>query len=159
MWPCGQCGPGRVGGWSLHVHITISRSVGCGSGRNLDASGQHPGASLSPRSDSTGPARARNPFRSPESLGLDRLTKSFVGLAYVTRGRATLPVMNGLRSDLEPQRRHTTVVRRAVAAVVLVAVVALTIHLIVGLVMAVFWFVVVIAAVAAVLWSLKTLVW
>lgn len=42
---------------------------------------------------------------------------------------------------------------------VLVAAAALVIHLIIGLVVAVFWIAVVAAAVVAVLWALKTLVW
>ena len=42
---------------------------------------------------------------------------------------------------------------------ILVAVAALVIHLVVGLVVAVFWIAVVAAAVVAVLWALKTLVW
>jgi hypothetical protein len=45
------------------------------------------------------------------------------------------------------------------AGLVLLAVAALAIHLVVGLVMAVFWFVVVVAAVLAVLWAVKTLFW
>ena len=61
--------------------------------------------------------------------------------------------------DIEHTRSRPPVLRRAVALVVLVAVAALAVHLIVGLVMAVFWFVVVVAAIAAVLWAVKTLVW
>lgn len=45
------------------------------------------------------------------------------------------------------------------AGVVLIAVVALAIHVVIGLVMAVFWVAVVVAAIVAVLWALKTLVW
>jgi hypothetical protein len=47
--------------------------------------------------------------------------------------------------------------RRAVAGLVLIAVAALAIHLVIGLVMAVFWIVVVVAAIAAVLWAINTL--
>lgn len=42
---------------------------------------------------------------------------------------------------------------------VLVVVAALAIKLVIGFVMAIFWTIVVIAAVLAVLWALKTLVW
>ena len=61
--------------------------------------------------------------------------------------------------ELEHQPSRPPVLRKAVAALVLVAVAALVIHLIVGLVVAVFWIAVVVAAVVAVLWALKTLVW
>ena len=49
--------------------------------------------------------------------------------------------------------------RRAVAGLVVIAVAALAIHFIIGLVVTVFWIAVVAAAVIAVLWALKTLVW
>lgn len=45
------------------------------------------------------------------------------------------------------------------AVLVLVAAAALAIHLVIGLVVAVFWIAVVVAAVVAVLWALKTIVW
>jgi hypothetical protein len=61
--------------------------------------------------------------------------------------------------QIETRRSHTPVLRRMTAGLVLLAVAALAIHLIVGLVMAVFWVAVVLVAVAAVLWALKTLVW
>jgi len=41
----------------------------------------------------------------------------------------------------------------------LIAVVALAVKIVIGLVMAVFWVAVVVAAIVAVLWALKTLVW
>ncbi|HET8980732.1 MAG TPA: hypothetical protein VFN87_21445 [Solirubrobacteraceae bacterium] len=61
--------------------------------------------------------------------------------------------------QIERHRSRPPILRRALAGVVLIAVAALAIHLIIGMVMAVFWTVVVIAAVVAVLWALKTLVW
>lgn len=64
-----------------------------------------------------------------------------------------------MRTQIEPSRSRPPVLRRAAAGLVLLAVAALVIHLAVGLVMAVFWTVVVIAAVVAVLWALKTLIW
>lgn len=42
---------------------------------------------------------------------------------------------------------------------VLVAVAALAIHIVIGLVVTVFWIALVVAAVMAVAWALKTLVW
>lgn len=64
-----------------------------------------------------------------------------------------------MANHLEPTRSRPPVLRRAAAGLVLLAVAALVIHFIVGLVIAVFWTVVVIAAIIAVLWALKTLVW
>ncbi len=70
--------------------------------------------------------------------------------------RATIKSMH---SELENQHVRTPVLRKAAAGLVLVAAAALVIHLVVGLVVAVFWVAVVLAAVVAVLWALKTLVW
>lgn len=67
--------------------------------------------------------------------------------------------LQAMGNDLEDRPARPPIVRRAVAGVVVVAAAALALHLVIGLVTAVFWFVVVIAAVAAVLWALKTLVW
>jgi hypothetical protein len=64
-----------------------------------------------------------------------------------------------MANELQTQPSRPPVLRRVAAGLVLVAVAALAIHLVVGLVMAVFWFVVVLAAVVAVLWALKTLFW
>ena len=61
--------------------------------------------------------------------------------------------------EIEASRSRSPVLRRATAGLILVAVAALAIHLIVGLVMAVFWVAVVLVAAVAVLWALKTLVW
>jgi hypothetical protein len=62
-------------------------------------------------------------------------------------------------SQIEPSRSRTPVVRKAAAGVVLVVVAALAIKIVIGFVTAIFWTVVVIAAVLAVLWAVKTLVW
>lgn len=64
-----------------------------------------------------------------------------------------------MRSELESQTPKTPVLRKAVAGLVLVAAAALVIHLIVGFFIAIFWVAVVAAAVVAILWALKTLVW
>jgi hypothetical protein len=64
-----------------------------------------------------------------------------------------------VRGELETQPRRTPILRKAFAGLVLVAAVALAIHLVIGLVLAVFWFAVVLLAVVGVLWALKTLVW
>jgi Flp pilus assembly protein TadB len=64
-----------------------------------------------------------------------------------------------MAEDLEHQRARTPVLRKAAAGLVLVAVGALLIHFIVGLVVAVFWIAVILAAVVAVVWALKTIIW
>lgn len=60
-------------------------------------------------------------------------------------------------SQLEATRSRPPVVKRAVAGIVLIVVAALAIKLVIGFVMAIFWTVVVVAAVIAVLWALKTI--
>ena len=62
-------------------------------------------------------------------------------------------------TPVESGRSHTPVLRKAVAGVVLILVAALAVKLVVGFVMAIFWTIVVVAAVVAVLWALKTLIW
>lgn len=64
-----------------------------------------------------------------------------------------------MRTDVEERQSHTPVLRKALAGVVLIIVAALAIKLVVGFVTAIFWTIVVVAAVVAVLWALKTLVW
>jgi hypothetical protein len=61
--------------------------------------------------------------------------------------------------ELEQSRSGHPIVRKAFAGIVLIAVAALAIHIVVGLVLAVFWVAVVVAAIVAVLWALKTIVW
>jgi hypothetical protein len=60
-------------------------------------------------------------------------------------------------SQIEATRSRPPVVKRALAGVVLIIVAALAIKLVIGFVMAIFWTVVVVAAVIAVLWALKTI--
>jgi hypothetical protein len=62
-----------------------------------------------------------------------------------------------MRSDIEATRSRPPILRRAAAGLVLVAVVALAIHVVIGLVVTVFWIAVALAAVVAVLWALNTL--
>jgi hypothetical protein len=59
--------------------------------------------------------------------------------------------------QLEVHRSRPPIVKRALAGVVLIVVVALAIHLVIGLVMTIFWIVVAAAAIAAVLWAINTL--
>jgi hypothetical protein len=62
-----------------------------------------------------------------------------------------------MKSEIEASRTRTPIVRKAFAGLILVAVAALAIHFIIGLVVAVFWIAVVIAAVIGVLWAVRTL--
>ncbi|MEO6857153.1 MAG: hypothetical protein ABI323_00985 [Solirubrobacteraceae bacterium] len=64
-----------------------------------------------------------------------------------------------MHSDLETHRSRPPILRKAAAGLILVAIAALAIHVVIGLVMAIFWVAVVLAAVVGVLWALKTLVW
>ena len=64
-----------------------------------------------------------------------------------------------MRTELEARPSHTPVLRRALAGVVLIVVAALVVKLVIGFVMAIFWTIVIVAAVLAVLWALKTLIW
>jgi hypothetical protein len=64
-----------------------------------------------------------------------------------------------MHSEVPVESHRPSLIRRALAVVVIIAVAALAVHLVVGLVMAVFWFAVVATAVLGVLWALKTLVW
>jgi hypothetical protein len=61
--------------------------------------------------------------------------------------------------ELEARPHHTPVLRKAFAGLVLVIVAALAFKLVIGFVIAIFWGVIVVAAVLAVLWALKTLFW
>lgn len=62
-----------------------------------------------------------------------------------------------MRSDIEATRSRPPVLKRAAAGLVLIAVAALVIKFVIGLVLAVFWIAVALIAVAAVLWALNTL--
>lgn len=59
--------------------------------------------------------------------------------------------------QIESSRSRPPILRRAVAAIVLVAVGVLVFHFIVHLVIAVFWIVAVIAVIAAVIWAVNEL--
>ena len=62
-----------------------------------------------------------------------------------------------MRTELDAQPARTPIVRRAAAGLVLVAAAALAIHFVIGLIMTLFWVVVAVAAVLAVIWALKTI--
>ena len=58
-------------------------------------------------------------------------------------------------SNIETHRGRPPVVRKAAAGLVLIIVAALAVKILIGFVMAIFWTVVVIAAVLAVLWAVR----
>ncbi|MGH2858378.1 MAG: hypothetical protein ACRDMJ_12965 [Solirubrobacteraceae bacterium] len=58
--------------------------------------------------------------------------------------------------QVERSRSRPPILKRAAAGLVLIAAAALAIHFVIGLIMTVFWIAVVVAAVVAVLWALKT---
>jgi hypothetical protein len=62
-------------------------------------------------------------------------------------------------SQIEASRSRTPVLRKAAAGLVLIVIAALAVKVVIGFVLWAFWTVVVIAAVLAVLWAVKTLVW
>jgi hypothetical protein len=64
-----------------------------------------------------------------------------------------------MQHELEARPSRSPVLRKVTAGLVLVAVAALAIHIVIGLVVTVFWIALVVAAVMAVAWALKTLVW
>jgi hypothetical protein len=64
-----------------------------------------------------------------------------------------------MRTEVEARPHHTPILRRALAGLVLIVVAALVVKLVVGFVIAIFWTIVAVAAVVAVLWALKTIFW
>lgn len=66
-----------------------------------------------------------------------------------------------MRTDVEasPPAHKPSILRKAGAGVVLVIAAALILKVVIGFVIAIFWTVVIVAAVLAVLWAVKSLVW
>lgn len=64
-----------------------------------------------------------------------------------------------MESEVEVQRHHTPVLRRVFAGAVLIIAVALALKFIIGFIFAIFWGVLAVAIVIAILWALKTLFW
>jgi hypothetical protein len=60
-------------------------------------------------------------------------------------------------TDIEGSRSKPPVLKRAVAGLVVVVIAALAIHVVIGLVVTVFWIALAVTAVVAVLWALNTL--
>ena len=65
-----------------------------------------------------------------------------------------------MSTELEGRpEHHVSIVRKAFAGAVLVVAAALILKLLIGFVIAIFWVAVVVAAVIAVVWALKQIVW
>ena len=65
-----------------------------------------------------------------------------------------------MQTEVEATKaHHPSVLRKALAGVVLIVAVALVLKLVIGFVIAIFWTVVAVALVVAILWAIKTLVW
>jgi hypothetical protein len=64
-----------------------------------------------------------------------------------------------MRTDLEAPGRRTPILRRGLAGLLLIGVAALVVMALVHVVVAIFWTLVGVVAVVAVLWALKTLFW
>lgn len=63
--------------------------------------------------------------------------------------------MTSIQGYQEPEK--PSLVKKGVAAVILIAVVALALKIVIGFVMGIFWVIVGVAALIAVLWAAKTL--
>jgi len=65
-----------------------------------------------------------------------------------------------MSTELEGRpEHHVSIVRKAFAGAVLVIAAALILKMLIGFVIAIFWVAVVVAAVIAVVWALKQIVW
>ncbi len=64
-----------------------------------------------------------------------------------------------MRTNVETRGPRTPVLHRAFAGLILIAAALLAVHLVIGLVMTIFWVVVGLAVAVLVLWALKTIVW
>jgi hypothetical protein len=62
-----------------------------------------------------------------------------------------------MSTDLEASKAKPPILKRALAGVVLVVIAAIAVKIIIGLVMSVFWIVIGVAVVLAVLWAINTL--
>lgn len=62
-------------------------------------------------------------------------------------------------TDLQEQKHHTPIVRKAAAGLVLVVAALIAVKLAVGLITAVFTVLLVVAVIVAIAWALKTIIW
>ena len=75
----------------------------------------------------------------------------------MNRRRRYAVVMESTHIEHRPAR--PPIVRRMFAGLVLILAAALAVKLVIGFVMAIFWTIVAVAVVVAILWALKTLIW
>lgn len=64
-----------------------------------------------------------------------------------------------MQTQLEAHRSRPPILRRAFAGLVLIVAAALAVKILIGFVTAIFWTIVTVAVVVAILWALKTLIW
>ncbi len=64
-----------------------------------------------------------------------------------------------MQQEVEAPRHHAPILRRVFAGAVLIIAVALVLKFIIGFIFAIFWGVLAVAIVIAILWALKTLFW
>ncbi|MBV8987774.1 MAG: hypothetical protein JO372_04350 [Solirubrobacterales bacterium] len=64
-----------------------------------------------------------------------------------------------MKTELENRPARPPVLRRVAAGMILIVAAVLAIHVVIGLVLSVFWIALAIAVAVAVLWALKTIVW
>jgi hypothetical protein len=64
-----------------------------------------------------------------------------------------------MNNDLEAQHSRTPIARKVGAGAILVVAIALAVKLAVGFLAAIFWTVVAVAIVVAIIWALKELFW
>ncbi len=62
-----------------------------------------------------------------------------------------------MSKEIEATRSRPPILRRAAAGLILIAVVALVIHIAIGLIIGVFWVFAVLAAVVAVIWAMRNI--
>jgi hypothetical protein len=62
-----------------------------------------------------------------------------------------------MNRDLEAVRSRPPILRRAGAGLILIAAAALAIHFVIGLLMTIFWIIVAVAAVLAVVWAVRNI--
>lgn len=62
-----------------------------------------------------------------------------------------------MRTELDARPARTPIVKRAAAGLILVAIAALAVHFVLGLIITVFWLLAALAAVVAIIWALKTI--
>ena len=64
-----------------------------------------------------------------------------------------------MQTEIEASRSRPPILKKAFAGVVLIAAAVLALKIIVGFIMGIFWVVVGIAVLIAVLWAIKTIAW